>query len=352
MLGQAKSAQEKIGQSNQAETEVRQTQATAVAGVALESMMRERNELAPQRPVAEAERVKAVGLLDQGTELAAGSEQLAPETATFLQAAGRTVEERQNVLASLEERLTTLDADPAVRDVLYQEAKDEGRRIQTQKEYQECYYIKTQDGQHRGTMHEVVRQVSPDYETKIAGTNIGDSALCQLEGFAFSASGVARGEGPKGSIDEAEDAVQRMTTIREEIETGNPDVQKVDSVLAEFMYKRLEHFFATLDQRVEARAQQLVDHYEANPDDAAKYPNRPTTLDGWKQQLNNSMGNIRLKMQEATQVMESDEFKARELARIGEYVFQIASCGCGINGDQYPYHPDNYKEPVKYQEAA
>ena len=330
-----------------------QDQAIAAANADLETTLQERDSLVDERRTAEDGRVEAVSLLEQGTELSAGSEVLAPETETFLRTAEQTVQQRQEQLAVAQERLATLDADPAVRNILYKEAVDEGRRIQLQADYDKCSYIQTQDGEHRGTLHNVFDAISPEYKSKVAGRYSNNDPLCQLEGFAFSSSGVWKSEKPKGTLDEAEDAVQRMTTIREEAETGSPDIKKIDDVLSEFLYKRLEHFFATLDQRVEVRAQQLADYYRDNPEAAAKYPNTPTTVEGWKQQLNTSMRNIGLKMEEASRTVQGEEFKARHLASIGEDVFQSASCGVGPGGDQYPFFPDDYvAKPDNNQAAA
>lgn len=344
MLDEARSAQlgsDSVGQGDQVET-------AAMAEASLASSIKERNEILMQRRVAETEQQKTTDLLAQGIELSKASESTAPETETFLEVATRTVQERVDELRVLKERLITLDADPAVRSFLYQEALEEGRRIQVQKDYQECYYIKTQDGQHRGTLHEVLRQVAPE-SSKVSGTCINNDPICQLESFTFQVSGLAKGEKPKGTLDEAEDAARRLTTIREEVESGNPDLQKIDSVLADFLHRRLEHFFATLDQRVGSRAQQLADYYQSHPKDAENY-RCPTTIEDWKSQLTNSMRDISTLKFRANQVMDSDGLRAKRLAQIGDDVFQRAN-GIG-GGDQYPFFADNYKEPSNDQLVA
>jgi len=347
MLDAAKVAQgaTELGVENE------KAQAVAAIDADIEASLRERESLTGERRGAEDERLKAVDLLTQGTEATVGSEVIAPEMQEFLTVADRTVEERRNDLEQLNKKLETLDADPAVMGYLRQEADDENRRIDLQADYQTCNYIIPKGSEHGGTLEAVLDASSPEYETTLAGTNIGDNPLCQLEGYAFQATHTLRGVEAAGPIEEAEDAVGRLVAVRNEAESGTPEIAKVDTLLAEFLFKRLEHFFATLDQRVEARAQEQFEFYQANPDKAAEYHATASTPEEFKQQLTKYLGDINGYMESARLAMEGTGPKARVLARIGDEVYQRGA-GPLKSGENRPFAPDNYKAPNKSDQLA
>ena len=347
MLGEAKVAQG----STELGIENEKTQATITADAGLEASLSERDDLTVERRVAEDERLKAADLLAQGTEATAGSEVIAPQMQEFLSVADRTVEERRDALAQLNKKLETLDSDPAVMGYLRQEADDENRRIDLQVDYQTCNYITPKGSEHGGTLEAVLNASKPEYEITIAGTNIGDNPLCQLELYAFQASRASKVVETAGPIEDAEDAVGRLVAVRNEAESGNPDIAKIDTILAEFLFKRLEHFFATLDQRVDARAQEQFEFYQANPDKAAEYHVTASTPEAFKEQLTKYLGDINGYMESARLAMEGTGSKAKLLARIGDEVFQRGA-GPLKSSENRPFAPDNYKAPSNTDQLA
>lgn len=91
-------------------------------------------------------------------------------------------------------------------------------------------------------------------------TALNNYALYALRGGGKPFQGFgARIDSKEVPIEVAEDAVDRLTRIKKEVENANPDYEKIDAEAARFLQERWDHFIKTLDQRIAARAKELHD---------------------------------------------------------------------------------------------
>jgi len=342
MLRRAQTAEQSAGQTKQEE----ETQVKQQSEADLEASLKERESLLGEAGKTEQERAKAAELLEKGKELTAGKEKLTAEMEEFMRVAVNSVQEREAQLAALNKQLETIEANPAVIDRLREQAEEENRRIELQKEVSKGFWIKPQGKETGGSMYSALSK-SKEYADNVEGRHSGDSALVQLESYAMHASGMMKGEEVVVPLDEAEDVVRRWSEIRQEAESGNPDIQKVDNLLSEFLYARLKHWVDTFDQRVEQTAQRLYDSYQQNPASAKQYKVEGWTVEKWKQDLQRTMPDVRSSLRTAELAMSGKGFKAKTLARLGEDVSNKTRV---LGKESYPFFTDNFKEPAKQKE--
>ena len=224
MLRRAQTAEQTAGKTKQEE----ETQVKQQSEADLEASLKERESLLGEAGKTEQERAKAAELLEKGKELTAGKEKLTAEMEEFMRVAVNSVQERETQLAALNKQLETIEANPAVIDRLREQAEEENRRIELQKEVSKGFWIKPQGKENGGSMYSALSK-SKEYTDNVEGRHSGDSALVQLESYAMHASGMMKGEEVVVPLDEAEDVVRRWSEIRQEAESGNPDIQKVDN---------------------------------------------------------------------------------------------------------------------------
>lgn len=329
MFRQAQAAEESVAQTKQIE----EAQVKKQGEADLDAQLKERELLLSKAGETEQKRADAAELLGKAKETAAGKEKVTAEMEEFMRVAANSIQEREAQLAVFEKQIEAIDANPAVIDRLREQAEEEGHRIELQKEF----WIKPRGG----SIYSVLGQGSKEYRTNIEGRHSGDSALVQLESYAMHATGMMKGEEVVVPLAEAEDVIRRWSEIRQEADSGDPDVRKIDSLLSEFLYKRLQHFSSTFGQRVEMCAQQLHQWYQEHPD-------RPhlveKTVEDWKRDLSNSVPEVNSALRMADMVMSGKDWKAKTLAKIGE---DISSKTRFLGKASYPFFADNFKEPKK-----
>jgi len=338
MLRRAQAAEQAEGQTQQG-AEVQDKQQ---GGADLEASLKERESLLGETERTRQEKVKAETLRAQAEEATRGKGRITAEMQGFLRAAANTVEERTAHIVELKRSIASIEANPAIINELHEQANEENRRIELQKEVSKTSWVHREDGK-EGTIHSVLGD-NKDYKDKIAGRHVGDSSLVQLEGYAMRASGMMKGEEAEVPLEEAEDVVSRLSQIRQEAEKTNPDTRKIDGLLSEFLSKRLQHFAATFDQRVEKRAQGLRERYQKNPDRTNKNGVNSWTVDQWKADLYRFLPDVGRVLQLTEMTMQGKDYKALALARIGEDVSNRTRV---LGKESNPFLTDNFKEPEK-----
>ncbi|MDP2933523.1 MAG: hypothetical protein Q8N81_05335, partial [bacterium] len=188
MLRRAQAAEQSEEQARQGGEE----QPKQPGGADLEASLKERESLLGEAGQTEQRRIKAAEFLEKGRNLTAGKERLTAEMGTFMNAAVNTVQERETQVAELAAQIGAIEANPAVLERLREQAEEENRRIELQKEVSKTSWVHREDGK-EGTIHSVLGD-NKDYKDKIAGRHAGDSPLVQLEGYAMRASGMMKGE--------------------------------------------------------------------------------------------------------------------------------------------------------------
>lgn len=187
-----------------------------------------------------------------------------------------------------------------------------------------------------------------EYLANMSGTHLGDDPISRLESYGSSANDLhLRKVHGAPSLDEVESFNARFSQIREELEKDSPDLNKVDTLLAEFLHGRLEHFLETLDQRIERTAELWYSSGD--------------TLEKRKELLQTSIyGTMRLdvgrELIKARTVMGSKGYKARALAVIGDDIsvktHALGEWGSPFNPDDFSNEPERQEELWIRQQAA
>lgn len=265
---------------------------------------------------------------------------LSIEMRAFLEEAQKNVEAREARLAEIFSLISAMGSDPAILAALQNEAFEENRRFGLQKEISKGFWI--QDGHGRAGPLESVLDSNETYRVKVAGRHVGDNPLTQLRWYAMESVGMLGEGGVKVPFEEAEQVVGRLSQIRQEAEKSSPDVQRIDALLAEFLFRRLKHFAATFGQRVFRTAQELHNHYQQNPDAVNKDDVNSRTVDQWEAHLERTLPDVSTRLIEAAKIMDGQGFKARGLAKIGEDL--TGKCAVLYHGHPNPFSPDDFEE--------
>jgi uncharacterized small protein (DUF1192 family) len=246
-----------------------------------------------------------------------------------------SVAEEETRLAALNKQIETIEASPAIIDRLREQVDDENRRFELRQELRNGYWPISQ-------VEDVITR-DKEYINNVKGETFYDGrGLITMIEYALFASGIIGGERSVTPLADVEDVVLRLREIRKEAESGTPDIQKVDRLLAEFLCKRLRHFFATFDQRVEKIAQHIHDFYKRNPNQGKKYKADDIAVKHLKQDIYRTLPDVETSLQEVEQAMSSVGYKAKALARIGENI-SVRTHG-PLGDDRYPFFVDDFKE--------
>lgn len=255
-----------------------------------------------------------------------GKDELAPETEALLRVAIKIRQENEERLEALKTEIETMETDPAIYAALWEMAAKEDRLRKLQEETSD--WINPESGP--GGPVEAVLNRNEEYERKVAGTHYGDNALSALESYAMRACEIgksSRAVEVEVPLKEAEEVVARFSEIKKEAIRRSPDVKKIDTLLAEFLSRRLQHFAATLDQRVKAQAAWLHQYYQEHPDVAGKYNVVNRTVEEWVDDLQRSgaMVKVRALLPEVEKIMKQDGYKAKDLAKLGDDIGRCTS---------------------------
>lgn len=350
-------------QSAQGDLEAKQQKAAEQTRAQAQAKIGELKEISSALPPAEKKLAEAVDLSARAEALATGKTEIAPELLAFLDESRKAIQERQNILAVMRQRIEEIEANPVIQQMLREEVVREARLIELRQQAEDARAVRImgEDGStSRLSWVYDSLNMNTEYRRNIAGTHIGDSALVQLEHYVSSAteSHTMAGAEHVASIPEAEKAIARLWGIKAEVEKDNPDIMKIDAILSEFLFERLQHFKRTLDQRLLTRAQGLYDYYQGVQEKYTKDTGHPATelheksphlawtVSQWKDSISIPLvQKVGEDMKAARAAMAQPEgYKAKTLAKIFEHVGSWAGSLLGYDGSLST--PDSYTEKV------
>lgn len=122
-----------------------------------------------------------------------------------------------------------------------------------------------------------------EFKEHIAGTDIGNDPVALFESYARS---VLEKIAPE-TLEDLEKVSNVAQSLNEEARKDDLDIHAVDCILADFLYKKFENLWETIDQRIRYAAERFVQYYkeERNLEDAEKYQVSNRGVPEWVQDL-------------------------------------------------------------------
>ena len=289
----------------------------------------------------EDERKKAIDLKKQAEELIKDKNEVTEEMKEFLKSADDMARVHSDKIKALTEQMKSLSEDPAVMNMIQTEAEEFNQKRDLNKKF----YSTGKEIQGNLCNYNTVN--GKKYNELIGGHYGDDDPQALLEMYGSMATGDWNG---KASLEDAKDSVDILERINEESKNPNPDMKKIDGEYANFLYKRLQHFMKTFDQRIEKKALNLQEYYKNNPgkNELSKY--NELSLEKWKniitsenQYKTENISQINSSMKRVEEIMKSDGFKAKKLAEIGNEISNNSNML--LNGHySNPFYVDELKE--------
>ena len=290
----------------------------------------------------EDERKKALDLKKQAEELIKDKNEVTEEMKEFLKSADDIAKVHADKIKALTEQMKSLSEDPAVMNMIQAEAEEFNQKRDLNKKF----YSTEREIESNLYSYNTVN--GKKYHETIGGHHSGDDPQALLSMYGSMATGDWGDR--KATLEDAKDSVDILERINEESKNSNPDMKKIDGEYANFLYKRLQHFMKTLDQRIEKEALNLQEYYKNNPgkNETSKY--NDLSLEKWKNIITSENGykvqnvsQINSNMKRVEEIMKSDGLKAKKLAEIGNEISNNSNML--LHGHDYnPFSVDELKE--------
>lgn len=183
---------------------------------------------------------------------------------------------------------------------------------------------------------------NPEYALYVMGQPGGESPLLALQSYAFEI--IHRFEGVRAPDEEIMKTIDRLDQVKGEAEEINPDMRKIDAVLAAFIEERFHHLLATIDERIETAAQRIDRSWDDRRAEATRrgFPDAAAHAKHIRAQVPNTT----VLREEIDSLMQDSRitYKARFLADTLKNFYRHLYA-LGLHGESNPFSPDDFGRP-------